>query len=250
MRARIIPALQIKERKLVKTRQFGRARYVGDPINAIRVFNEKEVDELILLDIGNKGRIDFEYIEKCAEECFMPLTYGGGIRRHEDASALFRLGIEKVVLREAAYADPGFVKELVKRFGSQSISVSVDTGYSRLGFYYIYPKRRLAWGTKKLHELVVSMEMCGVGEIILTMVGQEGMKAGPDLRLLQDLRGMVDIPLIYSGGIRGINDIKKVLRAGADGVACGSQFIFHKQSDSVLISYIDNAIIEDLSVLI
>jgi cyclase len=240
LKHRVIPALLLHNGGLVKTTRFRNPKYVGDPINAIRIFNEKEVDELMVLDI-NASKKDLEpsysLIEQFAGECFMPLTYGGGIRNVEQARFIFSLGVEKICLQSAALESLRFVRELVDCFGSQSIIVSVDVKYNWLRCPKLYQSAtgrflKVSW-LKKIHEFVAA----GAGEILLNAVDKDGTLQGPDLFLIEQASNQIDVPLIALGGVSNLNDIKACIESGASAVAAGSYFVFHGPHRGVLITY-------------
>jgi len=238
---RVIPVLLLKDGGLWKTRAFSEPKYVGDPINAVKIFNEKEVDELLVLDIGasisNKGP-DFELIESLASECFMPLGYGGGVRSLQDIQKLFLLGVEKVVLNTAAVGFPDLISQAAAQFGSQSIVVSIDAKKSWLGGYEV----RVLSGTRKTkwrpEDFAVEVERLGAGEIIINSIDNDGQQSGYDLELVKRVASVVRVPVIACGGAGVLEDFHRAVRdAGASAVAAGSMFIFHGKHRAVLISY-------------
>ena len=238
LRNRIIPALLLKDSGLYKTIKFARPSYVGDPINAVKIFNEKEVDELIVLDIEatRAGRPpDFAMAEWLAEECFMPLCWGGGIRHAEDAAQLFKLGIEKVSLQTAALTDMRLVTQLASRHGTQAVVVSVDIEKDWLGKYRL----RTATGKDKREWQSVLREAAaaGAGEVLLTAVDKEGTRSGMDLKLIAEAAALLDIPLIANGGAGSLADMKAATDAGASAVAAGAYFVWQGPHSAVLITY-------------
>ena len=240
LKHRVIPALLLKNAGLVKTLQFKNPKYVGDPINAIRIFNDKEVDELMVLDItASKEQREPNYalIEQFAGECFMPLAYGGGIKTVAQAQQLFSLGVEKVCIQSAALDNPRLVTELAEQFGSQSIIVSVDIKRNWLGKAQIYNAttgKTLAgvWQTQ-LQALVAA----GAGEVLLNAVDKDGTLSGPDLELIRQARQHLEVPLVAVGGVSSLSDIKAAVDAGASAVAAGAFFVFHGPHRAVLITY-------------
>jgi imidazole glycerol-phosphate synthase subunit HisF len=240
MRRRVIPCLLLADGGLVKTRRFGERKYVGDPINAIRIFNEKEVDELVVLDIdaSRSGKApDFALIEQFAAECFMPLCYGGGIRTLADAQRLFELGIEKVCLQSAALLAPSLLQEIASRYGSQSLVVSVDVKRDwrkRPMLYHAAASRKLP---QSAIEFVRGAVERGAGEVLLNAVDRDGMQQGFDLELVAEMAAAVEVPLVAVGGAGSLDDLRKVVDAGASAVAAGSLFVFHGPHRAVLISY-------------
>lgn len=241
LKHRVIPSLLLKDGGLVKTRKFKDPMYVGDPVNAIRIFNEKEVDELTVLDItASKMRREPEYdlIEEFAGECFMPLTYGGGIRTIEQAVRIFRLGVEKICMQSLSLENPSLLKEMVDRFGSQSIVVSVDVKRSFLGEPRVYSSARSEiFKGKNLSELLADLMELDVGEILLGSVDKDGTLSGPDLELIRLASKNLGVPLVVSGGVSSLLDIKAAVNAGASAVSAGAFFVFHGKRRAVLITY-------------
>jgi imidazole glycerol-phosphate synthase subunit HisF len=238
-RARVIPVLLIRNRKLVKTTNFKNEVYVGDPINALRIFNEKEVDELVVVDIGAYVRKepDFEYVNQLVSECFMPLAYGGGIQNIGHAKKLFAIGVEKVVLGAVAFTNPELIREIATEYGSQSILVSIDYRNNWLGRQQVY----IVNGSKKTGltplEFAKIAEQSGAGEILLQGINSEGTGRGYDTETIQRLSKEISIPLIALGGAGKINDFTLGIKNGASAVAAGSLFLFKGPHKAVLISY-------------
>jgi cyclase len=240
LKHRVIPALLLRNGGLVKTTQFKNPKYVGDPINAIHIFNEKEVDELIVLDImASKDRCEPNYalIEQFAGECFMPLAYGGGIRNVAQARQLFSLGVEKICLQTAALENPNLINELANQFGSQSVVVSIDLKKNWLGKPKLFKS-----GSGKLTntvwiDVLRSLVSAGAGEVLLNAVDKDGTLTGPDLSLIEQASSAVDVPLIALGGVCSLADIKACVAAGASAVAAGSFFVYHGPHRAVLITY-------------
>ena len=249
LNSRIIPCLLLQNEDLVKTLKFAQPKYVGDPINAIRIFNDKEVDELIVLDINasKDGRgPNYALIESFANECFMPLCYGGGIRSVDQAQRLFSLGVEKVCLQTAVLDDPSIITRIAEKFGSQSVVVSVDIKKSWLGKHKLYrsvdgKKIRKCW-----FQHLQDMVGFGAGEVIVNSVDLDGTMAGMDLDLIRKAASAVKVPLIALGGIGNISDIKAGIRAGASAVAAGAFFVFQGPYRAVLISYPNYQELENL----
>jgi len=241
LRTRVIPCLLLAAGGLVKTERFRRPRYIGDPINAVRIFNEKFVDEIVLIDIeaSRLGRPpDFELVEKIISEAFMPFCYGGGVRSVEDAERLFAIGVEKVSVNAAAIEQPDLVRRLADRFGSQSVVVAIDT------------RRGLWQGPRVFHhcsdkllaarpaEHARSMQEHGAGELLVTSVDRDGTMSGYDLEVLRSITAAVDIPVIACGGAGSMADIVQVVtEAGVSAAAAGSLFVYRGRRRGVLISY-------------
>ncbi len=241
LRTRVIPCLLLKGDGLVKTKAFKDPVYVGDPTNAIRIFNDKEVDELVLLDIqaSREGRGPaFKTIREFAEECFMPVAYGGGIRSIDDARAVLALGVEKIVVNTMAVEQPQLIADLAAEFGAQAVVVSIDARKKFLGGYEVYK----AGGTKKTGLTPVDfarrMVALGAGELLVTSIDRDGMMNGYDLALIRDIADAVPVPVIASGGAATLDHFAQaVINGHASAVAAGSMFVFHGRHRAVLISY-------------
>ncbi len=240
LKHRVIPALLLRNGGLVKTTQFEAPNYVGDPINAIRIFNEKEVDELMVLDITasrEHREPNYALIEQFAGECFMPLAYGGGIRNIAQARQLFSLGVEKICLQTEAFKNPTLINELASQFGSQSIMISIDVKKNWLGIPKLYQSAsgklmKTAW-IDMLHKLVSA----GAGEVLLNAVDKDGTLTGPDLSLIEQASSTIEVPLIALGGVSSLTDIRACVDAGASAVAAGAFFVYHGPHRAVLITY-------------
>jgi cyclase len=240
LKHRVIPCLLLKNRGLVKTEKFANPRYVGDPINAIRIFNDKEVDELIVLDIEASRRNsepDYELIEAFAGECFMPLCYGGGIRTVDQARRLFSLGVEKVSVQTGALADLKLVTDIAERFGNQSVVVSIDISKSLFGRYQLYSAAAGKPEARDWIDFLEAAARAGAGEILLNAVDRDGTLKGVDRSLIAKASAACGIPLIASGGVGSLQDIKAAIDAGASAVAAGAFFVFHGPHRAVLITY-------------
>lgn len=240
IRPRIIPVLLIEDKKLVKTVKFKNSNYLGDPINATKIFNEKEVDELCILDISatKRSEPDFKLLQDIAEEAFIPLSYGGGVKSVEVALKILKMGYEKIVLNTSAVEDFCFVKDLVHQVGSQSVVVSVDYRKNRLFGERCYIKN----GTKRVAyspiELAKKMEDLGVGEILLQCIDNDGKMTGLDFKTIQEVSVAVNIPVIACGGVKDLKDIKIALNdTNASAVAAGSIFVYYGSNKAVLINY-------------
>lgn len=241
LRPRIIPSLLIKDKGLVKTLNFKSSKYVGDPINAVRIFNEKEVDELAIFDIDatvHKNEPDYSLIEKLANQSRMPLCYGGGVKTIEQAQRIFGLGIEKIALSSAVIEQPDLVTKIADRVGSQSVIVVLDVKKKLFGGYEIYTHNgRKSTGINPLI-FAKELEQAGVGEIIVNSIDKDGTMQGYDLALIDKITEVVNIPLTVLGGAGSLDDIQKVIkRYGVIGVAAGSLFVFQGPYKAVLINY-------------
>ena len=240
-RSRVIPCLLLKNNGLVKTIKFKAPTYVGDPINAIKIFNEKEVDELILLDISaavEHTSPQFDVIEKIATECFMPVCYGGGIRDINTIKNIMSIGIEKVSISSYAVENPNFIKEAADKFGSQSIVVCIDVKKNLWGGYeVIIHNGTKITGIDPLNH-AVKLEKMGAGELLINSVDRDGTMLGYDVELIKSIARNVGIPVIACGGAGKLSDIRDVIKTGgASSAAVGSLFVFHGKHRAVLISY-------------
>jgi cyclase len=240
LRTRVIPVLLLKGKGLVKTVKFDKPRYIGDPINTVRIFNEKETDELVFLDIeaGKKGqKPDFELIRNIASECFMPLGYGGGISNLEDISRLFSIGVEKVVINTAALMDLELVAKASGVYGSQSIVVGVDVKKNLWGNYQVYSHSNQNHRRNDLLSYLQEAQAAGAGEIFLNAVDRDGMMQGYDISLIRRVAAVLQVPLLVCGGAGKLADFSEAVSAGASGVAAGSLFVYHGPLKAVLINY-------------
>ena len=241
LQPRIIPSLLIHEKGLVKSTKFKDYKYVGDPINAVKIFNEKEVDEIIIVDIDasvNGNEPDYRLIEKLAYECRMPLCYGGGIKTAEQAHRIFALGVEKISISSIAVQNPEIITEIANVVGNQSVVVVLDVKKKLFGGYEIYTHN----GTKKTGidpvEFVQKIEKLGAGEIVINSIDNDGTMKGYDLNLLDLIRDKISLPLTVLGGAGNMNHIGEVIaKHGIIGVAAGSNFIFKGKYRAVLINY-------------
>jgi cyclase len=238
----VIPCLLLKGSGLVKTRQFADPKYVGDPYNAIRIFNEKSADELIVLDIeasrGGRGP-NFEMIEQFAGECYMPVCYGGGVTTVEQAARILSLGVEKISIQSAALANFSLIHQIASRFGSQSVTLSVDVKRGRLGQDRLFASTRGKAEKRGWLEWMTAGVDAGAGEVLLTSVDHEGTSSGLDLTLIREASDAIPVPVIANGGVGSLTDIADGLSAGASAVAAGTYFVFHGPHRAVLITYLD-----------
>jgi cyclase len=225
----------------VKTVNFKNPKYVGDPINAVKIFNEKEVDELVVFDIdatvlGNEP--NYELIKKLANQSRMPLCYGGGVKTIEQAQKIFSLGIEKIALSSAVIENPDLIKQIADKVGSQSVIVVIDVKKKFLGGFEIYTHNgKKATGINPI-DFVVKVEKLGAGEIILNSIDQDGVMKGYDLGLIDKICEKISIPITVLGGAGSLQDIKKVIdKHKIIGVAAGSLFVFKGIYKAVLINY-------------
>jgi imidazole glycerol-phosphate synthase subunit HisF len=241
LKTRVIPCLLVREGGLVKTTRFKDAKYVGDPINAVKIFNDKEVDELALLDISatRSGRGPcFRVIEEVASECFMPLAYGGGIRTLEEVRRIMKLGVEKVIFNSTAWRDHDIVRQSAREFGAQAVVASIDVRRKLLGRYEVCVDNGMRPTGEEVVAYARRMEDCGAGEILLTAIDRDGTKQGYDLELIGKVTRAVGVPVIAAGGAGSLSDFKAaVYQGGAAAVAAGAMFVFHGPHRAVLITY-------------
>jgi cyclase len=228
---------------LVKTFQFKKEKYVGDPINAVRIFNEKQCNELLLIDIDAtrlKREPNYEQIEQITSECFMPVTYGGGISNVDQIKKLLQCGVEKVLINSAALTSLELIREGSKKFGSSSIIAGIDIKrnfWNKEGVYNYLTQK-----TVSIDPLLYAKQLteAGAGEILLYDVDRDGMQVGYNLALLEKIASSVSVPVIICGGAHTIEDFKLAVKAGASAVAAGSYFVFNGPHQAVLINYLNN----------
>lgn len=241
IRPRVIPCLLIERGNLVKSRKFKKSRYLGDPINAVKIYNEKNVDEIVLLDIlatQEKVRPNFEILKEIASEAFMPLSYGGGIHSLEDAKKIFKIGFEKIILNSALIENPEVVTEIIKYFGNQSVVASIDFKKNLWGKTKCYTrkgKKETKWMPVEFAKFV---ENLGVGEILLNDIERDGMRCGYNIEVIRNVSDAVKIPVTSCGGADNIKDLNLALKEGhASAVAAGSMFVFYGKKNAVLINF-------------
>lgn len=242
LRPRIIPCLLVHNKGLVKTVKFKDPKYVGDPINAVKIFNEKEVDELIVLDIDatvENREPDFLLIKNLSAECRMPLCYGGGVKTVEHARRIISLGAEKVALSAYAVENPQIIPAIARAIGRQSVVIVLDIQKRGLfGKYEVITHNGKKTTGKNPVEFAKQVEKLGVGEIVINSIDQDGMMKGYDMTLINDIRQAVNVPITVLGGAGHLNDIKSVIQKfGVIGVAAGSLFVFKGIYKAVLINY-------------
>ncbi|MES2445761.1 MAG: AglZ/HisF2 family acetamidino modification protein [Bacteroidota bacterium] len=235
LKARVIPVLLLHNNGLVKTKKFEKPEYIGDPINAVKIFNLKEVDELIFLDINASNlhtEPDYELIADIASEAFMPFGYGGGVNTIAQIRKLLRIGVEKIILN-TSLKDEEFVKEAVAIFGSSTIVASIDVYKNQ-----VYNHATKSFASKNVIEYVKKIEDLGVGEIMFNSVDRDGCYTGYDIDLLKMVSDAVGVPVIGCGGARDLDDIKRLIsQTGCTAAAAGSMFVFYGKYKAVLITY-------------
>lgn len=242
LRPRIIPCLLIQDGGLVKTIQFKDPKYVGDPINAVKIFNEKEVDELIVLDIDASIRgyePNYKIIAKLAAECRMPLCYGGGVRNVDQAKKISRLGVEKVAISSLAIENPILISHIAAEIGSQSVTVILDVKADLFGGTNIWIHNGTINTGRSLFEFIKEVESRGAGEIVINSIEFDGKMKGYNLDLVKKVRYATKLPLTVLGGAGSLSDFKALIQTcGTIGAAAGSFFVFKGPLRAVLISYL------------
>jgi cyclase len=238
---RVIPVMLLSHGKVVKTTRFKAPAYVGDPINTVRIFNDKQVDELFFLDITasrERREPDEALLSRLVDECFMPIAYGGGVSSVDQMRRLFGLGIEKVVVNTAVLRDPDLVDRAASVFGSQSMVVSLDARRRLFSGYEIVDHCGRVRPGRRPEELARQMQERGAGEILLTAIHREGTRKGYDLELTRRMADAVDVPLVANGGAGSLDDICRAIdTAGASAAAAGSLFVFKGPHKAVLVNY-------------
>jgi len=244
LRARIIPCLLVHKKGLVKTKKFSDPKYVGDPINAVKIFNEKEVDELIVLDIDatvEERQPDLEMIKNLANECRMPFCYGGGITTVEQAKKIISLGAEKVALSSSAITNLKLLELIAKEVGNQSVVVVLDVrkrSFLKGGGYDLYIKNGKQKVSVRILDFISELNKIGIGEIVINSIDNDGMMLGYDFELIDLVRNNTYLPITVLGGAGNINHIKEVIsKYNVIGVAAGSLFVFKGKYNAVLINY-------------
>jgi len=241
LRPRIIPCLLVRNKGLVKTVKFGESKYVGDPINAVKIFNEKEADELIVLDIdatATGSPPDFVMIQKLAAECRMPLCYGGGVKTVEQAKRIIGLGVEKVAISSAALANPSLITAIAAEIGSQSVVMVLNVRKLRFGKYEVYTDNGQKGTGRTPVEVAQQAEYLGAGEIVINSIDCDGQMKGYDIELASKVRAATRLPMTMVGGAGSLADIGHLIGAcGVVGAAAGSLFVFKGSYRAVLISY-------------
>lgn len=249
LKTRVIPCLLLSKGGLVKTVKFSKPKYIGDPINAVRIFNDKEVDELVFLDIdatANNLSPNFELLERISSEAFMPFSYGGGIKSLDHAKKIFALGVEKVIVNSAAIENNNLISDIAKMAGSSSTVVSIDVYQNLFGNYIIKSRSGNRKSKLNLNDYVKTAEDFGAGEILLNSINRDGLMDGYDLNSLKLVANTVNIPVVPLGGAGGLADMRDAVNCGASAVAAGSFFVFHGIHRSVLITYPKYEVMESI----
>ena len=238
---RITPCLLLHNKGLVKTVKFNDFKYIGDPINAVKIFNEKEVDELIVLDIDatvENREPDYRIIENLANECRMPLCYGGGIKTAPQAQRILSLGVEKIAISSSVFNNPDLVKEISSEVGSQSVVVVFDVKKKLFGGYDVYTHNAKYKIKQDFLELIKIVQDLGAGEVVINSIDNDGLMKGYDIELIEKIKSTLDIPMTVLGGAGELKDISQVIdKFGIIGCAAGSLFVFKGKYKAVLINY-------------
>lgn len=244
---RVIPVLLLRGQGLVKTTKFRDPKYVGDPINAVRIFNEKEVDELAILDISATAEArdpPFDLLQDIAGEAFMPMAYGGGLNSIEQIRRIFSLGFEKVIINSASFRNMGLISEAASIFGSQSIVCSVDLKKNWLGQAELVSQSGKKRERVGLRQHLMAAEKAGAGEILVNSVDRDGTMSGYDLNIIRQVADTVSVPVIACGGAGSIDHFADAIKiGGASAVAAGSLFVFVGPHRAVLINYPDRDVL-------
>lgn len=249
LRIRVIPTLLLKNRGLVKGSKFKNHKYVGDPINAVKIYNEKGVDELLFLDITatmEKRGPNFDFLSDISSQAFMPFGYGGGITCVKEIEKLFKIGIEKAIVNTSAVENIALIKDASSIAGAQSVVVSIDVKTNLLGKYRVFTHSGQLDSKLNPVEVAQRVEEAGAGEIMITSIDREGTGTGYDLDLIKKVSNAVNIPVIAAGGASSVQDFKLAIDCGASAVAAGDMFIFHGKLKAVLITYPDYKELENL----
>lgn len=243
LKTRIIPALLLQNEALVKTVQFTKPSYIGDPVNTVRIFNELEVDELVFLDItatNEKRKPNLKILAEIANECFMPLGYGGGIDDFQTAKDIFSIGFEKIVLNSVMHHKPNLISEIAKVYGNQSVIASIDVRKNRWKKYQVFSHAGRTNTKKDPVQWAQEVEKLGAGEILITSMNNEGTWTGFDLELVSNITASVSIPVIAHGGAGSIQHISDVIKkAEASAVALGSMVVYQAKKMGVLVNFPD-----------
>lgn len=250
LRTRIIPCLQLIGNSLVKTVKFDNHNYIGDPINTVRIFNELEVDELCFLDIRaslENRKPNFNLLAEIANECFMPLSYGGGVKDTEVAKEILSIGFEKIILNTSAFHTPKLISEIANYSGTQSVVVSIDVKKNIFGKYNVY----VCDGTKKIKidpvEYAIKLEELGAGELLITSIDKDGTWLGFDIDIINMVSNAVNIPVIANGGAGNIKHIIDVVHnTKVSAVALGSMLLYQGKGLGVLVNFPDKNLLSEV----
>ena len=248
IKTRVIPVLLLKDKGLVKTVKFGAPRYIGDPINSVRIFNEKEVDELVFLDIAatpSRRGPDLAMLEDIAGEAFMPMACGGGITSIDDIRRIMSVGFEKAILDTITYDKPEVVRDAVAIYGAQAIVACIDVKKKLFGGYNLYTHSGTRRREVSLEQHLDNLLHCGIGEILVNSIDRDGTESGYDLAAIKAVASRVSVPVIACGGAGSLDDLALAVKeGGAAAVAAGSLFVFKGRRRAVLINYPERAELE------
>ncbi len=239
VKTRIIATLLLSNKGIVKSNKFDRKRYIGDPINTLKIFNDQEAQEIVILDIDkykDKNNLDFNFLKKITSECFCPLTYGGGIKTLDEAIEIFKCGFEKILFNKNLFINPELVKSLVSKTGSQSIVACIEY-ISATKKVFLYDDIPENFARFTLEDVCKYCESLGVGEILLQSRDKDGSFSGLDFDIYEEISKNITIPIILSGGCKDLEDIKKANFKKINGIAASSIFIFLSENKGVLINY-------------
>jgi cyclase len=238
---RLIPVLLLQNQGLVKSVQFKKHRYIGDPINAVKIFNDLGADELVFLDIEatkQKRNIDINFLKNISEEANMPFSYGGGIKTLKEIELVLKSGVERVVLGSIAASNVDFVKQACNVFGSSSISVCLDYKKNIFGKYIVYYNNSNSKTNFDVLKFSQIMQEQGVGELIIQSIERDGMKTGYDIEIIEKISKHLTIPIVALGGVKNLNDMKNLYQKTViNGFGAGSMFVYHGNRDGILINY-------------
>lgn len=241
LQKRVIPALLLRDDSLVKTVKFDKAEYIGDPVNTVRIFNELEVDELIFLDItatNQNRKPNMDILREIADECFMPLGYGGGLNNFHVVQSVFEIGFEKVILNSVMHSQPEFVSQIADHYGNQAVVASIDVKKNIWGQYEVWSHSGKRNTKKNPINWAKELEQLGVGEILLTSIDRDGTWSGYDVQLTRKIAETVNIPVIANGGAGNLDHIKEVVNEGkASSVALGSMLVYQQKNMGVLVNF-------------
>ena len=246
---RVIPVMLLDDEGFYKTTKFKNPSYIGDPINTIKLFNDKEVDEVIVLGFRNtqeNKKIDFDILEELASEAFMPMAYGGGIRTVDDANKIFSIGFEKVIFNSAFFDDENLIKECVNKFGAQSIVISLDYKKKILGSYYCYKNSGTIKSRLTVPEAIAKCNVLGIGEIMLHNIDRDGTQNGYQLNEFTKWLSLLNLPIIICGGAGSYQDLEAAFEVGVSAAAAGAMFVYHGPHRAVLINYPSPELMEQI----
>ncbi len=240
LKRRIIPCLLLKDEALVKTIQFNKFSYIGDPINAVKIYNDCEVDELIILDIsatteGKKPNISL--IKKIVDECFIPLAYGGGVKTIEQMEQIFQIGVEKISLNSLLFENPEVVRQAVAKFGAQAIIASIDCKKNIWGSYEVFLRNGKVKVKMKFDEVLMYIDNLGIGEILINDIQRDGEMKGYNIELIKMCMERINVPVIGLGGAGNLEHLREAFKTGVPALAAGSLFVYKSEFRGVLINY-------------